>query len=219
MLVIIVIIMILTIQCAGGAFVCFHPLCYMSQCSSSLFLYHSSFHLSNKMARYIEDCPWLTPTINGSMGCNDGSTCDTPWFSCCSERGGRAKCPLSRPLMCAKPNDCADGSDYCCDTNCDASGGIRQCGELIFGDTPCILETEFESKVWICFCMFLAGRIEIEVISTFCLLNFLTYFQSQCTHINAPGPWRHPVGGRSSVCSNCAGFTSLVRTQKFHNPH
>jgi hypothetical protein len=149
MLVIIAIIMILTDQCAGGAFVCFHPDCYMSPSLSSLLLEHSSVHRSNKNARgCTEDCPWLTPTNSDSMGCNDGFTCDTPsLFSCCNERGGRAKCPLRSPLMCAQPNACQGGSDYCCETNCDTYGGIRQCGELISGDTPCILETEFESKV------------------------------------------------------------------------
>jgi hypothetical protein len=121
---------------------------YTSLSSSSRLLEHSSFHCSNKNARCAEDCPWLTPTNGDSMGCNDGTTCDTPSVnSCCSERGGRAKCPRSTPFMCAQPNACVGGSDYCCETSCDASGGIRLCGELISGDTPCILETAFESKL------------------------------------------------------------------------
>jgi hypothetical protein len=67
---------------------------------------------------------------------------------------------------------------------------------------------------------FLTDRIEIEASSTFCLMSFLTYSQSQYRHLlHAPGPRRHSVGGRSSVYSNCAGFISRVHTQKFHNPH
>ena len=133
MLVVIAILMIWTNQCAGGAFVCFHPDCYMSLSSSSLLLERSSFHRLNKNTRCTEDCPWLTSTNDDSMGCNDGSTC-TPAFTCCNERGGRAKCPLDSPLMCAQPNACASGTDYCCEPNtCDAYGGIRQCGELISG--------------------------------------------------------------------------------------
>ncbi len=77
-----------------------------------------------------EDCPWLTRTNDDSYGCNDGSTCTA--HTCCNERGGRAKCPLGSPLMCAQPNACASGSDYCCEINCDVYGGIRQC-ELISG--------------------------------------------------------------------------------------
>jgi hypothetical protein len=51
MLVIIAVIMILTDQCAGGDFVCFHPDFYMCLSSSSLLLEHSSFHRSNENAR------------------------------------------------------------------------------------------------------------------------------------------------------------------------
>ncbi len=91
-------------------------------------------------ARCTEDCPWLTPTNNASMGCNDGSTCDTPSaWTCCSGRGGRAKCPLDLPLMCAKPNACAGSSDYCCESDCGEYGGIRQCGELISGDNAYLI--------------------------------------------------------------------------------
>ncbi len=90
-------------------------------------------------ARCTENCPWLTPTNDMSMGCNDGSTRDTPSpWSCCDERGGRAKCPLIIPLMCANPNSSDDGSDYKCVRDafdCDAYGGIRKCdGKLICGD-------------------------------------------------------------------------------------
>ncbi len=182
-----------------------------------LFFLNGFLFIAQTKTRHTEDCSWLTPTNGDFMRCNDGSTCDIPLFSCCSERGGRAKCPLRSPLMCAQPNSC--GSDYCCEPNCDPYGGIRQCGELISGDTPCILETEFNSNILLYFCLFLTGHMEIKASSAFCLLNLLTNFQSQYRHLHAPGPRRHSAGGRSSVYSNCEGFTSLVHTQKFHNPH
>ncbi len=77
----------------------------------------------------------------------------------------------------------------------------------------CMLDTEFESKVCLYFCLFLTNlvgpRIKIQASSTFCLLNFLTYFHSQYRHLHAPGPRRHSVGGRSFVYSNCAGSASF----------
>ncbi len=50
--------------------------------------------------------------------------------------------------------------------------------------------------------------LDIEASSTFCLLNFLTFLQSQYRHLHAPGPRRSSVGGISSVYSNCTGSTS-----------
>ncbi len=47
--------------------------------------------------------------------------------------------------------------------------------------------------------------LDIKASSTFCLLNLLTYYQSQYRHLHAPGRRRHSVNGRSSVYSNCAG--------------
>jgi hypothetical protein len=42
--------------------------------------------------------------------------------------------------MCARPNACAGSSDYCCELNCDAFDGIRQCGgELISGDSAYLI--------------------------------------------------------------------------------
>ena len=54
MLVVIAILMIWTNQCAGGAFVCFHPACYMPLSSSSLLLKRSSFHRLNKNTRGVQ---------------------------------------------------------------------------------------------------------------------------------------------------------------------
>ena len=48
------VLMIWTNQCAGGAFVCFHPDCYMSLSSSSLLLERSSFHRLNKNTRGVQ---------------------------------------------------------------------------------------------------------------------------------------------------------------------
>merc|ERR1712141_303973 len=40
-------------------------------------------------------------------------------------RGGRAKCPPNKPLMCNSMT-CGDG-DYCCKETCAEHGGVRQC--------------------------------------------------------------------------------------------
>ena len=45
-------------------------------------------------------------------------------------QGGRARCPINSPMMCARANDCAGGTDYCCEPEADCiaeHGGIRQC--------------------------------------------------------------------------------------------
>jgi hypothetical protein len=168
--------MILTDQCAGGAFLCLHPDVHVFL-SSSLLLEHSSFHCSNTNARgCTEDCPWLTPT-NGDfvLECKDGSTCDVlrEGWTCCSERGGRAKCPLAFPLMCAQSN-CEDG-DYSCANDCDGLGGIRLCGELISGDNACLILNSKAKFAYACLLLtnLVGPRIEIQASSTFCLLNFL----------------------------------------------
>ncbi len=72
MLVVIAIIMILTNQCAGGAFVCFYPDCYMSL-SSSLLLERSSFHRLNKNTRGVQKIvygllPQMTILWDATMG-------------------------------------------------------------------------------------------------------------------------------------------------------
>ena len=73
MLVVIAILMIWTNQCAGGAFVCFHPDCYMSLSSSSLLLERSSFHRLNKNTRGVQKIvhgllPQMTILWDATMG-------------------------------------------------------------------------------------------------------------------------------------------------------
>ena len=66
------------------------------------------------------------------LECNDGFRCSTGGgaYDSCGGHGGRARCPVNSPVMCARPNDCAGGTDYCCDdeATCVAEhGGVRQC--------------------------------------------------------------------------------------------
>jgi hypothetical protein len=73
MLVVIAILMIWTSQCAGGAFVRFHPDCYMSLSSSSLLLERSSFHRLNKNTRGVQKIvhgllPQMTILWNATTG-------------------------------------------------------------------------------------------------------------------------------------------------------
>ncbi len=73
MLVIIAIFMILTDQCAGGAFVCFHPDCYMSLSSSSLLLEHAFFFSLLKQKRDVQRIahgllPQMTLLWDATMG-------------------------------------------------------------------------------------------------------------------------------------------------------
>lgn len=82
------------------------------------------------------DCPWLEGTTgeNYLMECMDGTECKggisqgRDW-ACCSNHGGRAKCPVNRPFMCAS-RDCVEGTDVCCtehEKSCDFHGGLRGC--------------------------------------------------------------------------------------------
>lgn len=80
-----------------------------------------------------KDCPKLEVgcPLSGQdfhLECKDGSTCDVregrKW-ACCSDRGGRQKCPPSQPFMCrdTSPN-C--GNDHCCSDEkswCECHGG------------------------------------------------------------------------------------------------
>ena len=73
MLVVIAILMIWTNQCAGGAFVCFHPDCYMPLSSSSLLPERSSFHRLNKNTRGVQKIvhgllPQMTILWDATMG-------------------------------------------------------------------------------------------------------------------------------------------------------
>ena len=48
--------------------------------------------------------------------------------SCCVKYGGRALCPPTSPNMCATPDACAGGTDFCCESSdCTQSGGLRPC--------------------------------------------------------------------------------------------
>ena len=96
-----------------------------------MFEYH--FLYSHKLGA---ECSWSTPTDTDSMlQCMDGKHCSWNYGAgngCCNEKGGRAKCPKNKPVMCAK-KDCAkqnEKSDYCCETltDCDQYyGGMRLC--------------------------------------------------------------------------------------------
>ena len=65
------------------------------------------------------------------LKCKDGYHCnvDNEGYSCCNERGGRAKCPKNWPNMCVE-KACADKRDHCC-----ASEGV--CEERHGGLLPC----------------------------------------------------------------------------------
>lgn len=83
----------------------------------------------------IEDhqCLWTQHSGQDNvMECMDGYRCSgfVDGWSCCSNHGGRAKCPQNWPLMCAQPNCAAAGTDYCCLTDCTYFGGNRECSAL-----------------------------------------------------------------------------------------
>jgi len=73
-----------------------------------------------------EKCEFLQTTeISNQLECEDDFLCNE--WSCCKDRGGRKRCPPNHPIMCAKPNDCADQTDYCCESDCTNHGGPRIC--------------------------------------------------------------------------------------------
>jgi hypothetical protein len=68
-----------------------------------------------------DTCPWVDnitgwSSIPGLQQCSDLSTCsiisDGP--SCCNAHGGKQRCPIDAPYMCAATDQCADGLDRCC---------------------------------------------------------------------------------------------------------
>ena len=69
---------------------------------------------------------WTTDGMS-TMRCIDGSSCDTDTegWGCCIDNGGRAQCPMSHPLMCARR--ICGGGDHCCEQDCGDFGGIREC--------------------------------------------------------------------------------------------
>ncbi len=134
--VIIIVIFLLTGQCAGGVPSSFlHPdlsfLCGRFLLFVIVFLFTSQTQTT--ICGCTEECPWLTPISGSFYQCNDGSTCGTG--SCCSDRRGRAKCPTSR-LMCARPNACVNQTNYCCELDCGKFYGIRKCGGELISGTP-----------------------------------------------------------------------------------
>lgn len=76
-------------------------------------------------------CPWLQQTNGEALHCMDGSYCvpRLEGWSCCSERGGRERCPASHPVMCNNKK-CYD--DHCCGAFPFACGhnGPRGCPAL-----------------------------------------------------------------------------------------
>ena len=97
-------------------------------------------------------CSWMEGPTNEDdvMQCMDGTLCNgsTDGWDCCKDKGGRGKCPLNKPYMCAKPNDCGGGTDHCCSVtiaDCDISDGLRQCDES--GDFLQLARRSLKSKV------------------------------------------------------------------------
>jgi len=70
-------------------------------------------------------CPFMKSSGTAHLQCTDGTLCD-PRISpaCCTLHGGRKKCPLEMPIMCAFKT--CDG-DHCCDTTCATYGGLKRC--------------------------------------------------------------------------------------------
>ena len=96
---------------------------------------HTNYLSMNLLIQKILDCDWSIPTKHDNyFECQDGSFCEgfPHNLSCCNSRGGRAKCPPNRPVMCADTS-CAGGKDHCCSRSAqqcyiDASGP-RECGK------------------------------------------------------------------------------------------
>ncbi len=104
------------------------------------------FFSSSTNEQYVgctEYCPWFTPTSGDFFECNDKSTCDvgSEGLSCCKDRGGKAKCMSSYPVMCEDRALIGGVMDYTCRNNADngCMTTSRKCydyGELISGDAP-----------------------------------------------------------------------------------
>ena len=76
-------------------------------------------------------CPWQTSTNRDYvLQCGNGAMCngEMEGWSCCNDKGKRARCPLNTPHMCATPNECAGGQDHCCAQNCEE--GNRPCSGI-----------------------------------------------------------------------------------------
>ena len=94
-----------------------------------------------------DDCSFGATTSGAVdvMVCADGTrqsltaACHGDVGDCCSERGGRWRCPSNLPLMCALntvAGNCGGGSEYCCVAIgahpgvCDSTVGLRECDTL-----------------------------------------------------------------------------------------
>lgn len=89
---------------------------------------HMSYEelLQRAEATPMHRCPWMSSTaVAEQMECQDGTLCYGE--SCCGYHGGRTKCPLDRPVMCA--NKWCNG-DYCCQKDCSLFGGPRPCHHM-----------------------------------------------------------------------------------------
>lgn len=79
-----------------------------------------------------QGCAFAESTGQASMQCLDDSLCNplisVDGWSCCASHGGRKKCPISHPLMCATH---ACEGDHCCDTSCSLLGGLRSCSTCV----------------------------------------------------------------------------------------
>jgi len=96
-----------------------------------------------------ELCPWLVDTGDESYECNDGSSCTQA--ECCEDRGGRARCPASEPVMCLATT-CGD--DYCCSnvtSNCHDALGPRPCisgHSVAAGSDQVVFILEANGEAW-----------------------------------------------------------------------
>ena len=121
------------------------------------------FFSSSPNEQYVgckEYCPWFTPTNGEFLECNDKSTCDigSKSRSCCSGRGGLAKCAKSYPVMCEDRALYSSVMNYTCrrstfndDSSCETTN--RKCygyGEFISVDAPFRPKMKREGSIWPC---------------------------------------------------------------------
>jgi len=88
--------------------------------------------LEGRLADSALPCPFVQSTGTANMQCKDDSFCDpvthAQGWGCCAPIGGRKKCPVATPLMCAFKT-CK--GDHCCDVSCATYGGLRRCENCI----------------------------------------------------------------------------------------
>ena len=110
---------------------------------------------TNTLQTYFRNdtCPWVQnitgwSSVTGLQQCSDFSLCSTisAGPSCCNGHGGKLRCPIDSPYMCAAANQCADGLDRCCLPSaqlCEtaAMGGLRPCNVTYHRNlTSCALD-------------------------------------------------------------------------------